>query len=254
MKRVFRNSLLLFYLIPATAVLFGQREEYDALIKIQQEPSIDARIQLGEEFLQKYPKSTYAGNVHQQLVYAYNQKKNPDKVIEHGDAASSIKDPIMSTFLASAYGDKGTNDKSLETAQAAIQLLNSPEAPSSLSPEQKNQLLSVNQYLVGAAYYRQGREKKGDEKDALLMKAKESLETAVKSNPKNDVAYYQLGLTLAERSQGTAACEALAKAVVLEGPAKPYAQQDLEKIYMHYNNKSKRGLDKLLAKAKADLK
>jgi hypothetical protein len=254
MKRIFRNGFPFLCFILTAAVGFAQREEYDALIKIQQEPFVDTRIQLGEDFFQKYPNSSYGPYVHQQLVYAYNQKKNPDKVIEHGEGARSVKDVNVLTLLAIAYGDKQINDKSLQTAQAAIELLNGPQAPPNLTAEQKNQSLSLNQYLVGAAYYRQAKENQGSEKNVLLGKAKESLEAGIQSNPKNDFAYYQLGLTLAEMSQGTAACEALAKAVVLEGPAKPMAQQDLEKIYMHYNNKSKRGLDKVVAKAKAEMK
>ncbi|HEY3129342.1 MAG TPA: hypothetical protein VGL91_07785 [Acidobacteriota bacterium] len=260
MKRLLRSLIAFVCLVFASAAASAQTEraEYDGLIKIQQEPSIDTRIQLGEDFLQKYPNSTYGPYVRQQLVYAYNQKKNPDKVIEHGEGAKSVKDVNVLTLLAIAYGDKKINDKSLQTAQAALEVLNGPEAPSNLTPEQKNQSLSLNQYLVGTAYYRQAKENQGSEKNALLGKAKESLEAAIHSNPKNDFAYYQLGLTLAEMSQGTAACEALAKAVVLEGPAKPIAQQDLEKIYIYYNRKPKaaaaKDLDKLLAKAKADLK
>ncbi|HEY2930897.1 MAG TPA: hypothetical protein VGK99_04060 [Acidobacteriota bacterium] len=256
MKQIF--SALIVILCFATAVARpaqSSREDYDALMKILQAPA-DARIQMGEEFLTKYPQSSYVSNVHQQLAYAYHQK-NPDKVIEHAEQARSIKDPSMLTFLASAYNDKKNEAKTIETAEAAIQLVNTSAKPADVTDEQwaaqKNALFSFNQQLMGMSYYRQAKAVKTPP-DALLNKSKEALKASIAVGPKNDIAYYYLGLTLAEQSQGDAACEALAKAVAIEGPAKPYAQQDLEKIYMHYHKKSKVGLDKVLAKAKAEMK
>ena len=260
MKRTFTLRVAFICAACVMAAVWGQTEDYAALVKLLKETSVDARIQRGEEFLSKYQQSPYLANVYSQLVSDYTQKNNMDKVVEIGERARLLKDASVLTSLANAYNEKKDSVKTVETAQAAIEVLTGSK-PQNVSDEQwaalKKILPSVNQYLIGTAYYRQAKTKP-DEKTALLNKAKESLEAAVQSNPKNDFAYYQLGLTLAEMSQGTVACEALAKAVVLEGPAKPYAQQDLEKIYMHYNRKPKaaaaRDLDKLLAKAKADLK
>ncbi|MBI4456274.1 MAG: hypothetical protein HY644_10285 [Acidobacteria bacterium] len=245
------------FVFTASLVLGQPQEEYAALLKVLKEPSIEARIQVGEEFLQKYPKSTYVPNVRQRLVYDYHEKNNAARVIEHGEQASSIKDAAMSTFLASAYAEKKNDAKSLEAAQTALQLLSSGGKPEGLSEKQwaaqKNSLTAVNQYLIGTAYSHQGQRRTGDERNALLAKGRQALMAAVKLNPKYDFAYYQLGLTLADMGEGPDACAALAKAVVLGGSVKTYAQLDLERIYIHYN-KSKLGLDKLLAKAKAELK
>ncbi|MBI2822141.1 MAG: hypothetical protein HYX74_07940 [Acidobacteria bacterium] len=258
MKKLMVVALSLGWLALGGGALLAQtQEEYDELLKITREPSVDARIKSGETFLEKYPKSPYVVNVRQQLAYAYNTKGNTGKVIEHGGQVESVKDPFLQTFLANAYGERKNDAKTLAAAQEALELLASGAKPENVPDNkwaaQKTTLLSTNQYLIGTAYSRQAQQKSGEEKMALLSKSRQALLAAVKLNPRYDVAHYQLGLTLSDMGEGDDACDALAKAVVLGGPAGLVARHDLERIYEHYN-RSKLGLDKVLAKAKAELK
>ena len=259
MKKTFAISSAICALCWGLALSVAQnpQDEYAELMKILKEPSIDMRLKSGEEFLQKFPKSEYVPNVRSQLVYDYNQKGNTTKVIEHGETATG-EDGVLLTFLANAYSDKKNDGKTVETGQKAVEVLNKAAKPANVTDAQwapqKNTMLSVNQYLIGAAFANQAQRKTGDEKASLLAASRQALMAALKLNPRYDVAYYQLGLTLSDMGEGVDACEALAKAVVIGGPTvKPFAQRDLDRIYLYYN-KSRVGLDNLLAKVKASMK
>ena len=256
MRKIFLICGFVFLLVGSGFVRAQQQEEYKALMLVLNEKSIDARVKLGEEFLQKSPSSAYVPNVRDRLVRDYNEKSNSAKVIEHGEPLDS-KDGVILTFLADAYGDRKNDGKCIDTAQKAIQALNGAQRPENIAERdwttQKNSLVAHNQYLIGTVYFSQARRKSGAEKTDLLAKSRQILMAAVKISPRDDRAYYQLGLTLADMGEGTDACDALAKAVVIGGSMKPLAESELERIYVHYN-RSKVGLDKVLAKARASLK
>ncbi|MBI3939396.1 MAG: hypothetical protein HY315_01050 [Acidobacteria bacterium] len=257
MKRFLTVGVTICWLVGLATLSAQTPEEYAALMKVLKEPAIDTRIKLGEELLQQSPKSAYVVNVRQQLIADYNSKGNYAKVVEHAEQLGATKDPVMLTVLAAAYGERKNDVRSLETAQSALEGLNSGAKPENVPDAQwatqKNNLTGVNQFLIGTALLHLGQKKSGEEKAGMLAKARQALMASVRVNPRNDRAYYQLGLTLSEMGEGADACDALAKAVVLNGPIKAVAQYDLENIYTHYN-KSKVGLDKVLEKARAALK
>jgi len=76
----------------------------------------------------------------------------------------------------------------------------------------------------------------------------------LQADPKNDVAYYYIAMSKWRSSDSAGAIEPFARCVVLNKPATVQnAQKYLEQIYKGRNKDSLDGLDKVLAKAKADL-
>ena len=245
--RRFAQILVIVSLLYGPAWVRAQaQEEYAAMMAVLKETTTDSRIKLGEEFVVKYPKSQYISYVRQRLVYDYNDKNNSSKVIEHGETLD-LKDGVAASFLTHAYSVKKDDAKTIDAAQKANQTL--AAQTEGVTDKQKNTLSQHNQYLIGNAYANMARRQTGPARSDLLAKARLALMSAIKLNPRDDTAHYELGLVLADMGEGPDAIDALAKAVVIGGPVQIMAQSELERIYVHYN-KNKTGLDKVLAKAR----
>jgi tetratricopeptide (TPR) repeat protein len=84
-------------------------------------------------------------------------------------------------------------------------------------------------------------------------KAQELYEKVIKFDPKRDDAYYYVGMCKWRNNDSEGAIEPFAKCIALNKATAKKAQEYLEQIYKARHNNSLDGLDKILAKAKADL-
>lgn len=236
-------------------------EEYQEFIAVVQAPDPARKIELTEQFLTKYPESEYLARVHYYVTYAFSALAKPDKVIEHGAKGMAFqKDPNILSLMAIAYADQKQNDEAFAMANEALAAADSFAKPENVTAEDWDKrmktLRGANLFLTGKIRFEQGRpEKDAAKKKGLMTEAKASLEKAIGNDPRMDLYYYYLGLISGELSQSQEALANLAKAVVLNGQYKQYAESDLDKFHAYYsrNKGTKKELDALKAKAKVDL-
>jgi len=117
------------------------------------------------------------------------------------------------------------------------------KAPPNVTEEQWNPTRAYAYGVIATGVYAQ--------KDYL--KALELYEKVAKFDPKRDDAYYYIGMSKWQNKDAEGAMEPFAKCVVLNKQFAKRAQTYLEQIYKGRNKDSLEGLDKILAKAKADL-
>lgn len=248
-------------------------EEYAAYQKIAPITDPKTKVEAIEDFVKKYPSSVLGPYVHQQALAPYQMLNQADKVIEHGEAIiSGIKgeDPQAAglavqtlTTLAYVYAERqGSNPtykaKAQQSAEKAVQQINAMQKPAQLSDAQweeaKKQFLATNYSTLGLVYLAYGVESKDkEEKNKQLTKSTESTQKALEINKKDDLAWYRLGLAYTEQNKGEDAVKSLAKAVAINGPAKPYAQQTLEEVYKKLHKNSTEGLPDVIKKAGEEL-
>lgn len=134
--------------------------------------NVDRQIQLGEDFVQKYPNSRYRSLVYSRLTQAYFNKQDMDKMYVAGQKALELN-PDDYTVLVTlgwviphAYNQNELDaqqklDKAEEYSKHALQLLPTIAKPDGLSDEDfaklKNQALSQGHSGLGLTYFRKGR-------------------------------------------------------------------------------------------------
>ncbi|MGI8782411.1 MAG: hypothetical protein ACR2L2_02015 [Acidobacteriota bacterium] len=236
-------------------------EEYQEFLAVAQAPDPARKIELTEQFLTKYPESEYLARVHYYVTYAFSALAKHDKVIEHGAKGMAFqKDPNILSLMADAYAGQKKNDEAIAMASEALAATDSFARPENVTAEDWDKrmktLRGANLFLTGKIRFEQGRpEKDAAKKKGLMTEAKASLEKAIGNEPRMDLYYYYLGLVSGELSQSQEALAALAKAVVLNGQYKQYAEPDLDKFHAYYSRGkgTKKELDALKAKAKVEL-
>lgn len=82
----------------------------------------------------------------------------------------------------------------------------------------------------------------------------QNLDLSTRFAPKNDTAYYMMGMSYWRTQNLDKAEESFAKAVAVGGPASARAREYLEQIWKPRHNNTTDGMDAAIAKAKADLK
>jgi tetratricopeptide (TPR) repeat protein len=239
-----------------------------------------AEIPVGvEEFKKEHLlKSQIA--IQKALLAAYYGSNNLPKAAETGEKIYALEsDKAMLSFIAETYLKMQNYDKYLSFAQkiltetpieqggygAAIQMaqvyiqkqdLNNAiamlskvmdvygdKAPPNVSEDQWNPTRAYAYGVIATGVYAQ--------KD--YVKALELYEKVAKFDPKRDDAYYYIGMSKWQNKDPEGAMEPFAKCVVLNKQFAKRAQTYLEQIYKGRNKDSLEGLDKILAKAKADL-
>lgn len=174
---------------------------YKAFYDVKPEPP-DQRIQLGEQFLQKYPSSKYVGQVYAGLTQAYYGKEQYDKMYAAGDKALQLNPDNVDVLVLIGWviphnydpNDLGAERK-LDKAEAylthALNLLPAVKKPDAMSEEQFNKARQENMSMahsgLGLVYFRR--------QDAVKSAAE--LEQAVKLSTKPDPTdYFVLGRVL----------------------------------------------------------
>lgn len=201
--------------------------EEDAAYKaLQEAPAKDPekKIQMANDFLQKYPQSRYRPGVYQALVSAYFATNNAAKVIELGkkEIEMSPNDtPILAVVgqtMARSFSSKSpTAAQDLQEAEQytkkAIELTPTLPKPANLTDEAfagaKNDTMAMAHGGLGLVYIREGK----------FDQAIPELESSIKedTHPEPDpVNYYLLGLANQKTSHYDAAAAAFTKCASLQ--------------------------------------
>jgi tetratricopeptide (TPR) repeat protein len=194
-------------------------EEEAAYKKVQEATEPPKKIQLAEEFVQKYPQSRYRPAIYQILVSGYFATQQVPKLLDAGEKEIELNPndaPILAVVaqtLARTYNAKAPDaakqlDKAEEYSKRAIEVVPTLSKPENLSEEAflsaKNDTLVMAHGGLGLVYLRRGK----------FQEAIPELEQSVKADTHPDpdpVNYYLLGVADKQTSHFDAAAKAFSK-------------------------------------------
>jgi tetratricopeptide (TPR) repeat protein len=199
-------------------------EEESAFKAVQQAGDPNKKIQLAEEFLQKYPQSRYRATMYQALVSGYFATQQVPKMLDAGEKEIEINPndapvlAVMAQTLARTYNPKVPDaDKQLDKAELyskrAIEITPTLSKPENLTDEAfsnaKNDTLVMAHGGLGLVYIRRGK----------FSEAIPELEQSVKGESRPDpdpVNYYLLGIADKQTSHFDAAAAAFSKCAAVQ--------------------------------------
>ena len=199
-------------------------EEDSASKAVQQAAEPTKRIQLAEEFLQKYPQSRYRGAMYQALVSGYFATQQVPKMLDAGEKEVALNPndapvlAVMGQALARTYNAKAPDaakqlDKAEQYSKRAIEITPTLTKPENLTDEAfsnaKNDTLVMAHSGLGLVYIRRQK----------FSEAIPELEQSVKadSHPDPDpVNYYLLGVADKQTSHFEAAAAAFSKCATVQ--------------------------------------
>ncbi len=198
-------------------------EEESASKVVQQAADPNKRIQLAEEFLQKYPQSRYRPTMYQSLVSGYFATQQVPKMLDAGEKEIEMNPndapvlAVMAQTLARTYNAKAPDaakqlDKAELYSKRAIEITPTLPKPENLTDEAfinaKNDTLVMAHGGLGLVYIRRGK----------FSEAIPELEQSVKADfhPEPDpVNYYLLGVADKQTSHFDAAAAAFSKCALV---------------------------------------
>jgi tetratricopeptide (TPR) repeat protein len=199
-------------------------EEESASKAVQQATDPSKKIQLAEDFLQKYPQSRYRPTMYQALVSGYFATQQVPKMLEAGEKEVEINPndapvlAVMGQALARTYNAKAPDaakqlDKPELYSKRAIEITPTLPKPENLTDEAfnnaKNDTLVMAHSGLGLVYIRRGK----------FSEAIPELEQSVKTDTHPDpdpVNYYLLGVADKQTSHFEAAAAAFSKCAAVQ--------------------------------------
>src|SRR5580704_11879174 len=156
---------------PAPGPKVDPQEEkaYKAFYDANSQQQTDTQIQLGEQFLQKYPQSKYAEPVYARLVQDYLNKQELDKMFDAGDKAMALNPDDVAVLVLVGWviphnynPDDPNAEKRLNQAETyekhALELVPHLTKPANMTDDQfakaKDLALSQAHSGLGLVYFR----------------------------------------------------------------------------------------------------
>jgi len=185
---------------------------------------VNKKIQLSEDFLQKYPQSRYKGVMYQALVSGYFATQQVPKLLDVGDKEIQMNPndapvlAVMAQTLARTYNAKAPDaakqlDKAELYSKRAIEITPTLPKPENLTEEAftsaKSDTLVMAHGGLGLVYIRRGK----------FSEAIPELEQSVKTDTHPDpdpVNYYLLGIADKQTSHYDAAAAAFSKCATVQ--------------------------------------
>jgi len=237
-------------------------------------------IRSGTQFLKVEPEDIYT---HSLLTTAYQETKNNAEFVSHA-AKVYAKNPngTLAYYMAKAYLEMKNEAQYLEWGEKTVEFM--PDNFETLL-EVSKRFAALNQRAKASKYAKlcikalQGA-KKPDAMDEKAWRdyntaamattygiigniayeqreyasAIANLENSVKYYRRNSLAYYYLGLSYWQTNKLDIAMLNLAKAYLLGGPSASAAKQHLDNLYKTTHQQSLVGQDRVINRAKLDLK
>jgi len=208
--------------------------DYKTFYKENQEPA--KKIQLGQAFLQKYPKSALTEAVDAELVSAYIERQDWPDVYATADRALALKPDDVDVLTTVGWviphvyhpdeTDAGALLSKAETYEKhALEVLATMPKPPSLSNAQfgalKEQKLLQAHSALGLVYFR---------REDYDNSAKE-LQQAVQNNPTPDPAdLYVLGVDLENLKRSNEAADVFGRCAAMESSLQNRCKESAEAI------------------------
>jgi tetratricopeptide (TPR) repeat protein len=198
--------------------------------------SVSKKIQMTEDFLQKYPQSRYRPAAYQALVSGYFATQQVPKLLDAGDKELALNPndaPVLAVVaqtIARTFDPKAPDaDQQLQKAETyskrAIEIVPTLPKPPSLDDQAftiaKNDTLEMAHGGLGLVYVRR----------AKYTEAIPELEQSIKANthPQPDpVNYYLLGMANSKTSHYDAAVNAFTKCAAIQSGLQPTCKAGAE--------------------------
>jgi len=211
-------------------------EEETAYKAVQQAADPNKRVQLAEDFLQKYPNSRYRPAMYQSLVSGYFATQQVPKMLEVAEKEIEINPndapvlAVMAQTLARTYYAKAPDaakqlDKAELYSKRAIEITPTLPKPENLTDvafvNAKNDTLAMAHGGLGLVYLRRGK----------FSEAIPELEQSVKvdTHPDPDpVNYYLLGIADKQTSHFEAAAAAFSKCAAVQSSLQAACKSNAE--------------------------
>jgi tetratricopeptide (TPR) repeat protein len=218
-------------------------EEEAAYKAIDATPPTDVnkKIQLSEDFLQKYPQSRYKAVIYQALVSGYFSTQQVPKLLDVGEKEIQMNPndaPVLAVIaqtMARTFNPKAPDaeqqlTKAEQYSKRAIEITPTLPKPANLSDEAftvaKNDTLGMAHGGLGLVYIRK----------AKYQEAIPELEQSIKSDNRPDpdpVNYYLLGLANDKTSHFEAAATAFTKCAAIQSSLQPTCKNGAEESKKH---------------------
>jgi tetratricopeptide (TPR) repeat protein len=213
-------------------------EEENAYKAVQQAPDVNKKLQMAEDFLQKYPQSRYRPAMYQVLVSGYFSTQQVPKMLEAGEKEVEINPndapvlAVMAQTLARTYNPKSPDaakqlDKAELYSKRAIEVVPTLPKPENLTDDAfanaKSDTLSMAHSGLGLVYIRRGK----------FSEAIPELEQSVKTDthPEPDpVNYYLLGVADKQTSHFDAAAAAFSKCASVQSTLQAACKSSAEEV------------------------
>ena len=217
---------------PAQQATADPEEEkaYKAFTDVKPD-SFDQQIQVGEQYLQKYPTGRYAEKVYARLATAYFQKQQLDKMYAAGDKALASNPDDVTVLVLVGWvipHNYDPNDPEAEHRLAkaetyekhALEVLATMPKPEGVTDEQfakaKQASLAQAHSGLGLVYFRQQQ----------FEKAAEEMQQAVKLDPTPDsVDLYILGVSLSQLKRYPEAADTFKQCASIPGAVQDRCKQ-----------------------------
>ncbi len=194
----------------------------------------DKQIQLGEQFVQKYPLSKYDLQVYTQLTQDYYDKNDVDKMYASGDKALALNPDDVSVLVLvgwviphSSHANDLEGDRMLDKAEKyekhALELLATLPKPATLTDEQfakvKIQAQSEAHSGLGLVYFRR------QDFANSIAELQQGVSTAPSPDPTD---YFVMGRELDHLNRLAEAVDAYQKCSQIPGPLQNNCKQLLD--------------------------
>ncbi len=209
----------------------GDKDEIAAFKAFQKEAAAAKRIQLGNNFLKKYPKSKLAERVDIGMMNAYDSQQDWNDTYRFADSALALKPDDVDALTTVSWtiphvitpNDSDAEeqlDKAEKYAKHAIEVLATMAKPPDMNQSQfeatKAKRLSQAHSALGLVYFR-----RGDYDDSAR-----ELQVSTKDNPTPDATdLYVLGVDLQNLKRYSEAADAYGKCSAVAGPLQGQCKQ-----------------------------
>jgi tetratricopeptide (TPR) repeat protein len=211
----------------------AEEADYKAFFELKPEEN-DKRIDLGENFVLKYPKSKYAEGVYSQMANAEYAKQNFPKMYSDADKALALNpdDPtllvLVGWVIPHQYNPNDVNsdaqlDKAEKYEKHALEILPTVPKPATMTDDQfakaKTAAESQAHSGLGLVYFR-----KQNWEGAVTELTKS---TAI-ATPPDPTDYYVMGVSLGHLNRFPEAADAYTKCAAIPGGLQGQCKQKAE--------------------------
>ena len=253
-------ALVVCALVPAVGAVPQERPaptpaEYNAYQAAANERNPQQRVKLLDDFVAKFPNSTYLPYAYRVYYNTYSELRDYPKTVEYADRELSFGDKLdLGTRLEAlyiralafhgSYNEKAPDAKEQasrerQAALEGLKVLNQLPKPQGVTDEQfaqnKKGPTALFNYTAGFASLQLK-----DYKDAI-----ESFTAALAANPNDAVTYFRMGVAYLQMNppQHMDGFWSLARSVALKGPGEAQVRSYLRNQLLRYQQT---GCDKLL--------
>ncbi len=236
----------------------GQADQAEAVGKQMARIFPDSKALQGQEFQQAWAGKNYAKvielgepmyaqnkdpNIAFMLAQAAHATGNDAKTVSYGDTVvnhfGAQKAAFFAAWLADYYQKQGDSQKALSYYDKIVK--DNPNSPPEGWTREYWQNVCAKPFAM-----------RGDQayKGQQWQKAIDQYEGLLAYQPRNDVAYYFMGMSYWQLKEMENAMDSFAKAAVLGGQTSTKAREYLTQIYSARNGGKTEGLDEFLAAAR----